>query len=121
MVNPSSPRGKVVLVRFPFDDLVTAKVRPALCLTHSIGPYQHVLLAFITSRIPDSPLPTDIIFKPSHPDFVASGLRKPSALRLHYLMTAKLSVILRELGVLSQPTQEKVARRLCSLFIDPVL
>jgi len=26
-------KGKVVLVPFPFDDLSTAKVRPAVCLT----------------------------------------------------------------------------------------
>jgi mRNA interferase MazF len=45
-------KGKVVLVPFPFDDLSTTKVRPAVCLTHPIGPYRHVILAFITSQIP---------------------------------------------------------------------
>jgi mRNA interferase MazF len=45
-------KGKVVLVPFPFDDLSTAKVRPAVCLTNPIGPYRHVVLAFISSRVP---------------------------------------------------------------------
>ncbi|MBW4463478.1 MAG: type II toxin-antitoxin system PemK/MazF family toxin [Nodosilinea sp. WJT8-NPBG4] len=118
MASLSNPRGKVVLVPFPFDDLSTTKVRPAVCLTHAIGPYQHVLLAFITSRIPDQPLPTDIIFDASHPDFASSGLRKPSTLRLHYLMTARTSLILRELGRLSDATQSDVAQRLCALFTN---
>lgn len=30
-------KGKVVLVPFPFDDLMMAKVRPAVCLTEPIG------------------------------------------------------------------------------------
>ena len=43
------PRGKIVLVPFPFDGLSSAKVRPALCLTDPIGPHRHVVLAFITA------------------------------------------------------------------------
>ncbi len=46
-------RGKVVLVPFPFDDLSTTKVCPAVCLTNPIGPHRHVVLAFISSRIPN--------------------------------------------------------------------
>lgn len=111
-----STRGKVVLVPFPFDDLSATKVRPAVCLTHPIGNYQHILLAFITSRLPIDPLPTDIIFDDAHPDFFNSRLVKPSTLRLHFLMTARTSLILRELGVLSVSTQEDVSRRLCNLF-----
>jgi mRNA interferase MazF len=53
---------KVVLVPFPFDDLSSSKVRPAVCLTDPIGPHDHIILAFITSRIPDSPLETDLIW-----------------------------------------------------------
>lgn len=119
MVNPSSTKGRVVLVPFPFDDLSATKVRPAVCLTNPIGDYEHLILAFITSRIPDNPLPTDIIFDSSHPDFSLSGLRKRSALRLHFLMTARTSLILRELGQLSLLTQRDIAERLCTLFTEP--
>jgi hypothetical protein len=45
-------KGKVVLVPFPFDDLSASKVRPAVCLSDPIGPHKHVILAFITSRLP---------------------------------------------------------------------
>ena len=33
-------KGKVVLVPFPFDDLSTSKVRPAVCLINPFGPYR---------------------------------------------------------------------------------
>ena len=44
----------IVLVSFPFEDFKTQKVRPALCLTEPIGDHEHVVLAFISSRIPES-------------------------------------------------------------------
>ncbi len=45
-------KGKIVLVPFPFDDLTSEKVRPALCLTDLIGPHRHVIVAF--HQQPDS-------------------------------------------------------------------
>ena len=66
---------KVVLVSFPFDDLSATKVRPAVCLTEPIGSHRHVVLAFITSRVPVEPLTTDLILDASQPDFSLSGLR----------------------------------------------
>jgi hypothetical protein len=40
-------KDKAVLVAFPFDKFSTSKVRPAVCLTEPIGPYRHVIFAFI--------------------------------------------------------------------------
>jgi hypothetical protein len=62
-------RGKVVLVLFPFDDLSATKVRPAVCLTEPIGLHRHVILAFITSRIPADILDTDLVLDASRADF----------------------------------------------------
>jgi len=78
---------KVVLVSFPFDDLSSAKVRPAVCLTEPIGEHKHVVLAFITSRVPDKPLPTDLVFAETEKDSSVTGLRVSSALQLHRMMT----------------------------------
>jgi mRNA interferase MazF len=102
-------KGKIVLVQFPFDDLSDLKVRPAYCLTDAIGDYKHVIFALITSRIPNTPLDTDVIIDLTHPDFALSGLRKPSTLRLDHLVTLRQSMIRRELGVLSLATQCKIA------------
>jgi mRNA interferase MazF len=109
-------KGKVVLLPFPFDDLSAAKVRPAVCLTDPVGPHRHVILAFITSRIPADLMETDIVLDPSQLDFVTTGLRVSSTLRLHRLMTASTSLILRELGELSPDIQAQVANKLRKLF-----
>ena len=107
---------KVVLVPFPFDDLSSTKVRPAVCLTNPIGPHRHVILAFITSRvITDSP-ETDLALNVDEPDFVSTGLHVSSTLQLHRLMTLSTTLIQRELGQLSPGTQIQVKERLRKLF-----
>ena len=107
---------KVVLVPFPFDDLSATKVRPAVCLTDPFGPYQHVVLAFITSRVVATPLETDIILDANASDFSATGLRVSSTLQLHRLMTVTLSLIRRELGKLPSRIQIEVENGLRKLF-----
>jgi mRNA interferase MazF len=74
---------KVVLVPFPFDDLSSTKVRPAVCLTGPIGQHKHVILAFITSRVPAERLSTDLVFSDNDEDFSATGLRVSSTTQLH--------------------------------------
>ena len=109
-------KGKIVLIPFPFDDLTTSKARPAACLTNSIGPHRHVVLAFITSRITENRLETDLVLNPAHDDFAATGLIQPSTLRLHRLMTATTTLIRRELGVLSRGLQAEIDGKLRTLF-----
>jgi len=109
-------RGKVVLVPFPFDDLSSTKVRPAVCLTEPIGEHRHVVLAFVTSRVADDPLETDLVLSPDNPDFAATGLRIPSTLRLHRLMTVGPSLLVRELGQVSPALQVSIDARLRRLF-----
>ena len=107
---------KVVLVPFPFDDLSSNKVRPAVCLTEAIGQYRHVVLAFITSRVPEELLETDILIASDDEDFEITGLRVSSALCLHRMMTARTNIIQRELGQLSDTRQGIVQSKLKMLF-----
>ena len=107
---------KVVLVPFPFDDLSSSKVRPAICLTEAIGQYRHIILAFITSKVPGYLLDTDMLIAQNDDDFATSGLRVSSVLRLHKMMTAKSNFIRRELGQLSHEQQVIIEKKLKALF-----
>jgi mRNA interferase MazF len=108
--------GKVVLVPFPFDDLSGTKVRPALCLAEPIGPHRHVVVAFITSRVQTTALDTDVSVRPQDQDFARTGLRAPSTICLHRLMTIAGSSVLRELGALSDSRLAEIRLRLRRLF-----
>ncbi len=116
MVNHFMVKGKLVLVPFPFDDLSSAKLRPAVCLTNPIETHHHVVLAFITSRIPDEILETDIVIDSRRDDFSITGLHVPSTIRLHRLMTVTTSLIQRELGNLSSQMEVEVSEKLPKLF-----
>ncbi len=109
-------RYNVVLVPFPFDDLTGQKVRPAVCLTDPVGAHRHVVLAFITSTLPTSPEPSDLLLTAAMPEFARTGLRVASALKLHRVVTVSSTIIRRRLGVLGPGLQSQVAQRLRALF-----
>ncbi|QQS31983.1 MAG: type II toxin-antitoxin system PemK/MazF family toxin [Acidobacteriota bacterium] len=107
---------KIVLVPFPFDDLSSAKVRPAVCLTDEIEPYGHIVVAFITSRLSSEPSVTDLNIDSTSPYFETTGLKVSSAVRLHRLMTISRTMVKRELGELAATQIEAVNERLRKLF-----
>jgi mRNA interferase MazF len=109
-------KGKVVLTPFPFDDLSSIKVRPAVCLTNSIGPHQHVVLASVSSQLPQDLLETDVVIHADRADFATTGLHVSSTIRLHRLITITTSIIQRELRTLPPAIQAEVNRKLRKLF-----
>jgi len=107
---------KIVLVPFPFDDLSSSKVRPAVCLTDEIQPYGHIVLAFITSKVSPNPSVTDFTIDSQDADFAQTGLKVSSTIRLHRLMTISKTIIQRKLGELSSTQQTEIENRLRTLF-----
>ena len=109
-------KNKIVIVPFPFDDLSSQKVRPAVCLTDEIQPYGHIILAFITSKVSATPSNTDFVIDSKSADFAQTGLKVSSTVRLHRLMTVSKQIIKRELGELSNNQQTEIENRLRKLF-----
>ncbi len=109
-------QGKIVLVSFPFDDFSSSKVRPALCLTNPIGVHRHIILAFITSRVPDEILESDLVVEMDHPQYQRIGLRVRSTIRLHRLLTISTDLIRRELGELPLHFMKTIELKMNHLF-----
>ena len=109
-------KNKIVLVPFPFDDLSGMKLRPAVCLTDSISAHRHIVLAFITSRVPSAPSKFDVIIESSDADFAATGLKVSSTIKTHRLMTLSHSSIRRELGEITSAHRTKLDNSLRQLF-----
>ena len=107
---------KIVLVPFPFDNFSELKVRPAVCLTNSIGPHKHVVIAFITSKAPEELEKTDIVLDQSHASFMQTGLKVSSTIRLHRLVTIGSLFIQRELGRLPEDVKSLVDQKMKQLF-----
>lgn len=106
-------KNSIVLVPFPFDNSSFTKVRPALCLTNEIGKYQHVIIAFISSRIPEERLDSDLVI---YRNLENTGLIVDSVVRLHKMITIPKSLIKRKLGVIDQTHQSEIRRKINRLF-----
>ncbi|WP_040288150.1 type II toxin-antitoxin system PemK/MazF family toxin [Alicyclobacillus hesperidum] len=107
---------KIVLLPFPFDDLQSHKVRPALCLTEPISAHDHVVVAFISSQVPLHPLPTDIVLHAATDTFTLTGLKVSSVIRLHRMVSITTKIIRYELGHISDEIRDLVASKLIQLF-----
>ena len=109
---PALKRGDVVLVPFPFTDLTTEKLRPAVII--SVDPQGiDVIIAFISSAVSPKELSeTDYLLRQDNPDFVKTGLKKTSTFRMTKLLTIERSRIIRRLGRVSPAVQKELDIRL---------
>jgi len=99
-------RGDIVLLAFPFTDLSSHKTRPAIVISESNE--TDVVVAFISSVIPDEKNRFDFVFTESHPDFTVTGLKKTSVFKMNKILTIERSKILRRLGNVPQSVQNKL-------------
>ena len=92
------------------------KLRPVLLLTGSIGPIPEVLVAYISSVVPPSLLPSDMLVDPAEPKFRSTNWKTVSVLRLHKLATIHARSVVRRLGVLEPSLRGAVGVRLRELL-----
>ncbi len=104
-------RGDIVLVPFPFTDLSSKKVRPALII--SPNPQQEdVILVFISSVISPYPSRFDYLLEEKNPAFLATGLKVPSVFKMRKILTLSRTQILRYLGHTIPSLQLEIDKRI---------
>lgn len=108
-------KGNVVLVSFPFSDFSDFKLRPALCLTDPILPYEQLILVGVSSQVRKRDN-MDILLNSSESWFVESGLKKVSVVKPYKLMTVNKSYVKREIGVVPPNVLKKVFNSLHELL-----
>jgi mRNA interferase MazF len=92
------------------------KLRPVLLLTAPLGMVPEVLVAYISSVVPNRLLPSDVLLDPTAPGFRSTNLKTSSASRPHKLATIHCSSLARYLGVVDSQTQSMVASKLRDLL-----
>ena len=109
-------KNSIVLVPFPFDDFSASKVRPAICLTSEIGNFGHIIIAFISSKIPDELIESDFVIELNSPLCKGTGLIQDSVIRLHKMVTIPKSLIKRKLGVIDKTVEVEIRKKIRQLF-----
>jgi mRNA interferase MazF len=109
-------RGDIYLASFPFGDTAAIKLRPVLLLTDRVGTGTEIIVAYISSVVPAKLLVSDILLNPMLPEYLSTGLRTLSVLRLHKLATIHHTSMQRRLGQISPDMQQYVDARIRQIF-----
>lgn len=111
MVTPSV--GEVVLVPFPFSDLSTTKVRPAVCLADA-GRGDWVLC-----QVTSNPYGDPSAIRLDAPDFASGGLLVASYARPGKLFTASTGLLVRSVGKLKSNPTDRLLDAVVAVFRPP--
>ncbi|MDQ1318017.1 MAG: mRNA interferase MazF [Candidatus Poribacteria bacterium] len=117
MSGHSVPKGNTVLVYFPFTDLSSTKLRPALVIYEGD---LDVTIAPMTTQRPHPPLLSDLLIRKGTSSFRAAGLKEESWLLIDKISTLEKTFIVGILGEaddnLKREVNEKIAQ--CLMFND---
>jgi len=106
--------GDIILIRFPYTDLRTGKLRPALVVATTPGRHADVLLALITSRVYQATPGFDEIIEKDDQDFPSTGLKSRSVVRLARLTTVDPATINARLGRISTTRVNSIKTRIAA-------
>ena len=99
--------GDVVLVRFPFTDLSTAKLRPAVVLA---GHGDDLTIVGIFSGLPERPRETWVPLSTEDPAFPQAGLKTSSVIKAERTAVIERSIVVRRLGSLTPAKMDEMKR-----------
>ena len=106
-------KGDIVLIPFPFTDLSSVKLRPALILLETNN---DVVVAFISSHIPDKPNMGDVIILHNHPEFIKTGLKSDSCIRIDKIATIEKDLIIGSIGAAGDLIRNQVSENICKIY-----
>ena len=97
-------KGKIVLITFPFTDLTSSKLRPALVLCES---EKDVVVVFISSRIAKAKA-NDVLVKQEHSEFKQTGLKGESFVCVDKIATLSKQLIVGEIGEVGPKLKKEI-------------
>jgi mRNA interferase MazF len=108
--------GDVILAPVPQAD-GAIKTRPAIIL-REIPPYKDFLVCGVSSQLNQTVQGFDEIISPENPDFVSSGLKTKSLIRLGFLAVLPRSRIIGSIGSISPERHKRLLQTLSNYLIQ---
>lgn len=103
---------------FPFTDLTSSKLRPAVVI-RAASDQSDFVLAFISSRL-EPRGQGEVVVAPSHPEFGMAGFTVASTIRLSKIVTLARSLLTRRIGRLGPLLVADLNRALAdAMGMDP--
>lgn len=110
-------KGNIVLIKYPFTDLTSTKVRPAIVVSSNgfTNQGQDAIFVCISSRTTNTQ-PSDLVFSVSDPEFPNSGLKKSSLIKVGKIVCLSKVLTSRLLGEVGPNTMVKMREKLISIL-----
>ena len=102
--------GVVVLVRFPFSDLSSSKLRPAVVLSHAGG------VDWVLCQVTSNPYGDPAAVPLSAPSFASGGLGREGFARPAKLFTASQSLFVKAPGILTPTAHREVVAHVVAVL-----
>ena len=104
--------GQIVLLRFPQTNKMEGKLRSALVIRQLPVQYDDWLICMVSSQI-DQRIPDfDEVITPSDSDFIQSGLKLPSVIRISRLAVVEKNTLLGKVGQINPERLSLIRQRL---------
>jgi len=104
--------GQIVLFQFPQADHQEGKLRPALVIPKLPGIYDDWLICMITTRLDQGIADFDEIITPNHTDYLNSGLKQASLIRIGRLAVVSRKILLGMIGHISSERLSRIKQHL---------
>ena len=104
--------GQTVLFRFPQTDQQFGKLRPALVIRRLPSRYDDWLICMISSRFDQEILHFDETLTENDPDFIASGLKVPSLIRISRLAVVNTDILTGKIGQVNNQRLDRIKHKL---------
>ncbi|MBF2057772.1 MAG: type II toxin-antitoxin system PemK/MazF family toxin [Cyanobacterium sp. T60_A2020_053] len=111
----SLKKGDIVLVPFPFTDLSTTKLRPAVVLWVDLSG-RDITVCFISSQNVSSINVEEFLIYKNDSEFSQTGLKVISKVRVSRIVTIERNLITRKLGELEVDLLQTLNQKLKNTF-----
>lgn len=110
--------GQIVLFRFPKTDLAAGKLRPALLLGRLPGSFDDWLVCMISSQTRHFIPQFDELIQEGDSDFIQSGLKVASVIRVGRLAVVSANILLGAIGQISPARLKLIKNRLAEWIMQ---
>jgi len=105
-------RGTIVLIPFPFTDLSSQRVRPALVVSNNERTGDDVIVVFISSVLSGRIGRAEVVIRQTADSFSTTGLKVSSVIKCDKIATLDKRIVIGELGCIQKTIQGEVDNRL---------
>lgn len=103
--------GDIVIILFPFNDLTSSKIRPAVIIAETPD-YDNIIVCLITSTIPFKLNASEIVLRPDK----INNLKTTSLIKAYRIATFKSDKVLSTIGKLTTLQETEFGQKFKSLI-----